>query len=140
MPKPPVPEQVSKLLSAANPSVITTVRSDGQPVSVATWYLWEEGNVLVNMDRGRKRLDYMRAEPRVSLTVLASDNWYTHVSLQGRVVELLDDPELTDIDRLARHYTGERYHIRDRHRISARIAVDRWHGWGAAENTDVVHH
>ncbi|WP_019854557.1 PPOX class F420-dependent oxidoreductase [Actinopolyspora mortivallis] len=140
MPKPPLPEQVSELLAAPNPCVITTVRPDGQPVSVATWYLWEGGRVLVNMDRGRKRLEYMRAEPRVSLTVLAADNWYTHVSLQGRVTDLLDDPELVDIDRLAHHYTGKRYHVRDRHRISAWIGVDRWHGWGAAENTDVVHH
>ncbi|SDK11037.1 PPOX class probable F420-dependent enzyme [Actinopolyspora mzabensis] len=140
MPKPPLPEQVTELLSAPNPSVITTVRADGQPVSVATWYLLENGRILVNMDEGRKRLQYMRAEPRVSLTVLATDDWYTHVSLQGRVTELLDDPSLADIDRLARHYTGSPYHVRGRERVSAWIDVDRWHGWGAAENRDVPHH
>ncbi|GAA4843695.1 PPOX class F420-dependent oxidoreductase [Saccharopolyspora rosea] len=140
MPKPPLPEKVSDLLAKPNPSVITTVRQDGQPVSVATWYLWENGRVLVNMDEGRKRLDYLRADPRVTLTVLDADNWYTHVSLQGRVVELQDDPDLTDIDRLARHYTGEQYPVRDRRRVSAWIEVSRWHGWGAAENKDVEHH
>ncbi|ASU78363.1 PPOX class F420-dependent enzyme [Actinopolyspora erythraea] len=140
MAKPPFPEQVTKLLSAPNPSVITTVRPDGQPVSVATWYLLENGRILVNMDEGRKRLEYVRAEPRVSLTVLASDDWYTHVSLQGHVTALLDDPGLSDIDRLARHYTGGPYHVRDRARVSAWIDVDRWHGWGAAENEDVTHH
>ncbi|WP_263249635.1 PPOX class F420-dependent oxidoreductase [Saccharopolyspora rosea] len=140
MPKPPLPEKVSDLLAKPNPSVITTVRQDGQPVSVATWYLWENGHVLVNMDEGRKRLDYLRADPRVTLTVLDADNWYTHVSLQGRVVELQDDPDLTDIDRLARHYTGEQYPVRDRRRVSAWIEVSRWHGWGAAENKDVEHH
>ncbi|RCW44515.1 PPOX class probable F420-dependent enzyme [Halopolyspora algeriensis] len=140
MAKPPLPEKVSELLARPNPSVITSVRPDGQPVSVATWYLWEDGRVLVNMDEGRKRLEYMRADPRVTLTVLSSEDWYTHVSLQGRVAELVDDPELTDIDRLARHYTGDRYPVRERHRISARIEIVRWHGWGAAENTDVTHH
>ena len=137
MAKPPLPEKVSELLAKPNPSVITTVRPDGQPVSVATWYLWENGRVLVNMDEGRKRLDYLRADPRVTLTVLDADNWYTHVSLQGRVVELQDDPDLSDIDRLARHYTGEQYPVRDRRRVSAWIEVSRWHGWGAAENKDV---
>ena len=132
MPKPPVPKSVAALLAKPNPSVITAVRQDGQPVSVATWYLWEDdGRVLVNMDEGRKRLDYLRADPRVTLTVLDDDNWYTHVSLQGRVVEWRDDDGLTDIDRLARHYIGKQYPNRERGRVSALIEVDRWHGWGA---------
>ncbi len=140
MPKPPLPEQLDELLAKPNPAVIASVRPDGQPVSVATWYLWENGRILVNMDEGRKRLDYLRHEPRVTVTVLDSAGWYTHVSMQGRVVELRDDPELVDIDRLARHYTGNPYPSRQRNRVSAWIEVDRWHGWGAAENTDVVHH
>lgn len=140
MAKPPVPEAVKELLDKPNPAVITSVRPDGQPVSVATWYLWVDGRVLVNMDEGRKRLDYLRSEPRTTLTVLDTDSWYTHISLQGRVVELLDDPDLSDIDRIARHYTGNQYHVRDRNRVSAWIEVDRWHGWGSMENKDVAHH
>lgn len=140
MAKPPLPQNVSEFLARPNPAVMATVRPDGQPVSVATWYLWEDGRVLVNLDGARKRLEYLRHDPRVSLTVLDEAGWYTHVSVQGRVVELLDDPELTDIDRLARHYTGNAYPTRDRDRVSAWIEIDRWHGWGALENTDVEHH
>lgn len=140
MAKPPVPQQVSDLLAKPNPSVITTVRPDEQPVSVATWYIWENGRILVNMDEGRKRLEYMRSNPRVTLTAMDWDDWYTHVSLQGLVVEMTADPNLTDIDRLARHYTGNPYPVRDRNRISAWIEVSRWHGWGSMENKDVAHH
>jgi PPOX class probable F420-dependent enzyme len=140
VPKPPLPDKVNELLAKPNPSVIATVRPDGQPVTVATWYLWEGGRILVNMDEGRRRLDYLRHEPRVSLTVLDSEDWHTHVSLQGRVAELRDDPELVDIDRLARRYLGKPYPNRERGRISAWIEVDRWHGWGTLENTDVEHH
>lgn len=139
MPKPPVPEKLSELLAKPNPAVIASVRGDGVPVSVATWYLWEDGKVLVNMDAGRKRLDYLRDDPNVSVTVLDEAGWYTHVSLQGRVVELVDDPEMTDIDRIAKHYTGRPYGTsRDRKRVSAWIEVDRWHGWsgGAPISTD----
>jgi len=131
MPKPPVPDGVSELLAKPNPAVITTVRPDGQPVSVATWYLWRDGRVLVNMDEGRRRLDYLRFDPRVSLTALDEAGWYTHVSVQGRVVEMHDDEGLVDIDRLATHYTGRPYRNRDRGRVSAWIEVDSWHGWGA---------
>jgi PPOX class probable F420-dependent enzyme len=134
--KPPLPESVVQLLEKPNPSVITAVRSDGQPVSVATWYLWDDGRILVNMDEDRKRLDYLRKDPRVSLTVLDEAGWHTHVSVQGRVVELRDDPGLADIDRLATHYTGKRYANRERDRVSAWIEIDRWHGWGAMAHAD----
>jgi PPOX class probable F420-dependent enzyme len=133
----PLSEEVRDLLAKPNPAVITSVRPDGQPVSVATWYLLEEDRtdgdvILVNMDEGRKRLDYLRNDPRVSLTALDAESWYTHVSVQGKVVELVDDPDLADIDRLSVHYTGEAYPTRDRKRVSARIRVETWHGWGAA--------
>lgn len=130
MPKPPFPASVSSLLAKPNPSVITTMRPDGQPVSVATWYLLDRGRLLVNMDESRRRLDYIRSDPRVTVTVLAADDWYTHVSVQGRVAQLRDDLDLIDIDRLSRHYTGKPYPTRDRSRVSAWIDVDRWHGWG----------
>ncbi|MGH3424708.1 MAG: PPOX class F420-dependent oxidoreductase [Nocardioidaceae bacterium] len=132
MPKPPLPADVRELLSKPNPSVITTIRGDGQPVSVATWYLLDGDRILVNMDEGRKRLEYIRGDPRVTLTVLDEDSWYTHVSLQGRAAELEDDPDLADIDRLSRHYRGQPYPNRERGRVSAWIEIERWHGWGAA--------
>ncbi|MDP9239218.1 MAG: PPOX class F420-dependent oxidoreductase [Actinomycetota bacterium] len=134
MPKPPLPEAVQELIAKPNPAVIATLRPDGQPVSVATWYLFEDGQILVNMDEGRRRLQYMHDDPRVSLTVLHSDDWYTHVSVQGRVVRLKEDVDLVDIDRIARHYTGQPYRNRERSRYSAWIEIDRWHGWGAATN------
>jgi PPOX class probable F420-dependent enzyme len=124
------PERVRALLERPNPAVIATVRPDGQPVSVATWYLMDSDRVLVNMDEGRKRLEYLRSDPRVSLTVLADGDWYTHVSMQGRVVEMADDDGLAGIDRLSRHYRGRAYPRRDRGRVNAWIEIDRWHGWG----------
>jgi PPOX class probable F420-dependent enzyme len=130
MPKPPLPEDMVDMLRKPNPAVIASVRPDGQPVSVATWYVWDDGLVLVNMDEGRRRLEYLRRDPRVSITVLDLAGWTNHVSMQGRVTELVDDENLTDIDRIATHYTGKPYSNRDRGRVSARIEVDRWHSWG----------
>jgi PPOX class probable F420-dependent enzyme len=125
-------DEIRAFLEAANPAVISTVRPDGQPVSVATWYLLDGDRILVNMDEARRRLEYLRNDPRVSLTALDEANWYTHVSVQGRVVEMRDDPDLTDIDRLSVHYGGSPYANRERKRVSAWIEIDTWHGWGAA--------
>ncbi|MGY1438605.1 PPOX class F420-dependent oxidoreductase [Streptomyces reniochalinae] len=135
MSKPPLTDAAVAMLSEPNPCVITTLRSDGQPVSTATWYLWDDGRVLVNMDEGRKRLSHMRNDPRVTLTVLGKDDWYTHISLIGRVEELRADEGLTDIDRLAQHYLGQQYPDRERPRVSAWIAVERWHGWGSMKDS-----
>jgi PPOX class probable F420-dependent enzyme len=128
----PLPDDVRALLERPNPAVIATVRADGHPVSVATWYAMDGDRVFVNMDARRKRLDHLRADPRISITVLAEGDWYTHVSLQGRVVEMTDDEGLAGIDRLSQHYRGRDYPTRDRPRVNAWIEVDRWHGWGSA--------
>ncbi len=74
MPKPPLPPDLVAFLAEPNPSVIATMRSDGSPHTAATWYLWVDGRVIVNMDEGRRRLEHLRQEPRVSITVLGRDD------------------------------------------------------------------
>ncbi|MEU3348316.1 PPOX class F420-dependent oxidoreductase [Streptomyces sp. NPDC006700] len=136
MSKPPLTPDAIGMVKKANPAVITTLRPDGQPVSTATWYLWEDdGRVLVNMDEGRKRLEHLRNDPRVALTVLDEGNWYNHISLVGRATEIRDDPDFDGIDRLSRQYLGKPYAQRDRARVSAWIEVERWHGWGAYKDS-----
>ena len=129
MPKPPVPPEVDAFLSRPNPAVIATLRPDGSPHTAATWYDWEGGRVLVNMEQTRLRLRFMRRDPRVSLTVLDKDSWYTHVTLLGRVVSIEDDRDLEDIDRLSKRYYGGEFSRRDAQRVSAWIEVERWYSW-----------
>lgn len=136
MSKPPLPPRAEELLRRPNPCVMATLRSDGAPVSTPTWYLWEDGRALISLDEGRVRLKHLRRDPRVTLTVLSSDDWYTHVTLIGRVAEMYEDKELADIDRLATHYMGGPYPNRERSRFSAWIEVERWHGWGEMKDSD----
>ena len=70
MPKLPLPADAEELLRKPNPAVIATLREDGSPHTAVTWYVWEDGRVLVNMDVSRVRLKHLRRDPRVSLTVL----------------------------------------------------------------------
>jgi PPOX class probable F420-dependent enzyme len=135
MPSTPVPADILELLAKPNPAVMATIASDGRPVTVATWYLLEpDTTILLGLDAERARLDHLRRDPRVSLTALAEGDWYTHVSVQGRVTSIVDDEGLRDIDRLSQHYTGRPYANRERPRVSVHVAIDRWHGWskGAA--------
>ena len=129
MPEPPLPPDLDTFLARPNPAVVATLRPDGAPHTAATWYDWEDGRVLLNMEESRLRLKFLRRDPRVSLTVLDEKDWYKHVTLMGRVVSLEDDPDLVDIDRLSQRYRGAPYRIRDRKRVSAWVEVERWYGW-----------
>ncbi|MFI0241157.1 PPOX class F420-dependent oxidoreductase [Streptomyces sp. NPDC016845] len=136
MSKPPLPPEAVEMLRRPNPAVMATLRSDGTPVSTPTWYLWEDGRVVISLDEGRVRLKHIQRDPRVTLTVLDGDDWYTHVTLIGRVVETRDDEGLADIDRISTHYTGNAYPDQVRRRVTAVIEIDRWHGWGAHRDSD----
>ena len=132
MPKPPLPDELQRVLANPNPSIIGSVTPDGAPNTVATWYLWEDGRVLVNMDEGRKRLEYLRENPRVSITVLDDESWYRHITLHGRI-SLERDEGLEDIDRICKHYMGDAYSQRDRGRVSGWIEVESWHAWNGGQ-------
>ena len=129
MPKTPVPAELDEFLRQPNPAVIATLRQAGSPHTAATWYLWEAGRVLVNMDPSRRRLALLRRDPRASITILGGDGWHRHVTLEGRAVSIEPDPDLEDIDRLARHYTGDAFGTRTRPRVSAWIEVESFHAW-----------
>ncbi len=123
-----LPREVVEFLKQPNPAVIAVIRPDGFPMTVATWYAWDDGRILVNMLDSRSRLAWMRKHPKVSLTVFAA-NWYTHVSIYGTVVAIEDDADLSGIDRLASHYAGRPFHNRKAHRVNAWIEPVGWHGW-----------
>jgi PPOX class probable F420-dependent enzyme len=132
VPRVPVPPEVDGFLRLPNPAVVATLRPDGSPHTVPTWYDWQDGRVLLNMEDTRLRLGYLRKDPRAALTVLGGgeDGWYQHVSLLGTVVSIADDESLEDIDRLALRYTGRPFRTRDKPRVSAWLEPERWHGWG----------
>jgi PPOX class probable F420-dependent enzyme len=132
VPPVPVPPEVDEFLAHANPAVIATLRPDGSPHTVPTWYDWENGRVLLNMDESRLRLRFMRRDPRTALTVLDGASWYKQVSLIGRVVEIHDDSDLADIDRLAERYTGRPFGRRAAKRVSAWLEPERYHTWEGA--------
>ena len=127
-----MPPRVLDLLRRPNPAVMATLAADGRPVTVATWYLLEgDDRILLGLDAARARLKHLRRDPRVSLTVLAADDWYTHVSLQGRVGPITEDVGLQEIDKLSNHYTGSPYADREHPRVAVRLQVERWHAWGS---------
>jgi PPOX class probable F420-dependent enzyme len=129
MPPTPVPPDIDEFLSRPNHAVVATLRPDGSPHTVVTWYDWEDGRVLLNMEDTRMRLGWMARDPRVALTAIDPDNFYHHVSLLGRIVDIHDDEDFADIDRLAVRYGGSPYPNHEAGRVSAWMEPDSYHGW-----------
>lgn len=84
--------EVLEFLARPNAAVMACLRPDGYPMSVVTWYDWDDGRILINMDSERSRLRWIRADHRVSFT--------------GDVVEIRDDTNLADIKRICLRYRG----------------------------------
>jgi PPOX class probable F420-dependent enzyme len=127
VPLAPLPDEIVEFLKQPNAAVIATVRTDGAPYSAATWYDWDDSRILVNMDAERLRLKHMRRDGRVSVTVIDLADWYHVVTVLGHVVEIRDDEDLVDIDRLSRRYRGTKYWNRERRRVTALVEPERWH-------------
>jgi uncharacterized pyridoxamine 5'-phosphate oxidase family protein len=129
MPSAPLPPELVAFLASPRPAVVGTVRSDA-PVTTACWYgLEPDGRVLLTMDRDSFRLRHIRANPHVALTVLGTD-WYNQLSLIGRAVEVREDENFVDIDRLSEHYLGEPYEDRGYRGMTVLVEIDRYHTWG----------
>lgn len=90
----PLTDDLRRLLARPNPCVMATLRKDGSPVTVPTWYRLVADRIHLNLDAGRVRLQHLRRDPRVALSVLDADDWYSHVSIQGRITEIAEDPDL----------------------------------------------
>jgi PPOX class probable F420-dependent enzyme len=130
MPRPPLSPSALELMAAANPAVLATIREDGTPHTVAVWFDWVEGRVLLNMDTNRKRLRNIEANPTVSLSILDGENWLRQLTVRGPAT-LEPDDGLVTVDQLARRYLGTDYPIRDRARVTAWIEPEHWFLWDA---------
>lgn len=130
MPRMPLPPELVEFLATPHAAVVATIRPDGSPHTAATWYEWRDGLVLLNMDRTRLRLEYLRRDPRCSLTVLDTGDWYRVVTLMGQVVRIEEDEGLAGIDSLSQHYRGGPYWNRDSTRYNAWLQPERWHEHG----------
>jgi hypothetical protein len=128
MPSGPPPEHIQAFLREPRPAIIGSLLADGSPSTVATWYLWLGGaRLLLSAQKGGFRQRNLARDGRVALTILGED-WYHHVSLRGRVVEIRADPDWTDIDAVSQHYRGVPYSRGAGYEPSTAIVeIDAWH-------------
>lgn len=87
---------------------LTTVRPDGQPVSVPLWFLLrDDDSILIYSRPSKQKLSNLRANPRVSLTLDVTDIGRNIVRLEGTARQVHDVPPAHELPAYLAKY-GER--------------------------------
>jgi PPOX class probable F420-dependent enzyme len=99
-----------KLIDGKNFGFLATLLPDGSPHVTPMWVDHDGDFILMNTAIGRVKQKNITRDPRVSITILDSNNPYDRIVILGRVVAQIEQDADAHIDKLAKKYTGaEKY-------------------------------
>lgn len=102
-----VPE-VRGLLEAPNFGHLATTMPDGSPQVSPVWVDVDGDDVIVNSAEGRIKVNNMRRDPRVAISIADAETPYQAALIRGRVIEATTGDEAErHIDGLAGKYLGQ---------------------------------
>ena len=109
-------------------AVLATTMEDGRIQQTVMWYELRGDQIMMNTVPGRVKERNISRDPRVSVCV---EDGYKFVTIQGRVVETIDDQDIAreDIVALARRYQPDapesaRDVLRQQERQTILISID----------------
>ena len=107
-------ETVRERLAAPTYWHLATINKDGAPQSSPVWLDLRDDHIIVNTATRHLKYANMRRDPNVALSNMATDNPFDHVQIRGRVVDVIEGEQAeSDIDAMARKYTGNDYLFRE---------------------------
>jgi PPOX class probable F420-dependent enzyme len=119
-------QEIKALIHGVNFGHLATLMRDGAPHVDPVWVDLEGNNILICSGVGSLKAKNTKRDPRIGLSVIATDNPYKEAQVRGRVVEQRPDPDFAVIDQISRKYTGKPFPWRDKpaERLVLVIAVD----------------
>ena len=111
-----VPAELVDLLTGSTLGHVTVITPAGALMTHVMWVDYEDGRVLTSSRVGSAKGKALRADPRVSISVVDRANPWRWVTVSGRVVESRPDTGLAFIDKMSRRYTGRDYVMREMER------------------------
>jgi PPOX class probable F420-dependent enzyme len=99
-------ERVIKLIDGKNFAYLATLLPDGSPHVTPMWVDHEGDMLLMNTAMGRIKQRNITRDPRVSITIVDSNNPYDRIVIHGSVVSQTEQGADAHIDKLAKKYTG----------------------------------
>lgn len=122
-----LPQGLKDMLSDKVFIHLTTLMADGSPQASPVWVEADGDEIVINTAEGRVKDKNMKRDPRVALSVTATDNPYKAFMIRGHVVTRTTDGADAHIDKLAKKYMGlDSYPYRQATevRVIYRIAAD----------------
>lgn len=86
---------------------LSTLGADGAPHGSVVWVDVDGDTILINTAEGRSKVENVRRDPRVSVSVADPDNPYDSVSVSGTVTEITHEGADAHIDAMATKYLGQ---------------------------------
>ena len=77
-------DEIRRLLDGRHFAVLATINPDGGPQTSAMWVGRDGDDVLFSTVAGRRKHRNVERDPRMSVTILDSDDPYNYVELRGR--------------------------------------------------------
>jgi PPOX class probable F420-dependent enzyme len=99
-------DEIRRLLDGRHFAAMATINPDGGPQTSAMWVGRDGDDVLFSTLAGRRKHRNLLRDPRVSVTVLDSDDPYNYVELRGKVTFTEDAGREFDIS-LSHAYDGK---------------------------------
>ena len=121
-------DKVVKLFQDKNLVYIATLMKDGSPQLSPVWANFEDGHILINTAEGRIKHKNVLHDPRVAVSVVATNNPLDMTTIRGKVVELISDYDYKHADKLTLQYMGRDHYPfkrEDEKRIILKIKPER---------------
>ncbi len=124
----PLDDHVIELARGANFATVVTLMPDGRPQAQITWIDTDGEHLLVNTEPTRQRAKNVQRDPRVTVLVVANDDWWNWAEVRGHVVDTVGGAEAREhIDAMSQKYLGKDYAspVGPQGRIILKIAPDK---------------
>lgn len=121
------------LLDGPVPACFAVLGKDGRPNLTPMWFDYDGSVVLVNVATHRKKVEWIRANPKLTILLVNPANMYHWVSIKCTVAREVseDDPEegprvTAQLDRIWTKYTNNPppYGLRDPSRNERRVLFE----------------
>jgi PPOX class probable F420-dependent enzyme len=132
VPKGTVPDRYHAVLESKALGHLATIGPDGRPQVNPVWFIWDGTHVLLSVKADTRKLQNLRANPAVAMSVADLAKPTRYVEIRGEVVDLELFDTLSWVNQLSRKYTGADFSggSDGEHRYKVTIRVDSWTGQG----------
>jgi PPOX class probable F420-dependent enzyme len=82
---------------------VATLRASGPPHLTVIWADRDDTHVYINSAKGRIKDRNLRARPEISIMAINPENPYHWISIEGKVVEIVDEEDPKRAEEVTKH-------------------------------------